>query len=96
MTGVQSFDLRDLHVFEERAAPDQFAAQERTVGGVRIDGFSAPRAAAETDQDHVRTPKGRFSPGLLEECIGAGHRPAGRQQAAPGENTFQEREVPAY
>ena len=63
VAGIQPLDLRNLHVFEERAALRQLAAEERAVGGLRIDSFPAPRAAAEANQDNVWSAKGGFRRG---------------------------------
>src|SRR5256884_5922845 len=50
VAGIQPLDLRNLHVFEERAALHQLAAEERAVGGLRIDSFPAPRSAARSEE----------------------------------------------
>ena len=72
VAGVQLFDLSNLHVFEQRPAPDEFAAEERAVGELRVDGLLAPRAPAKPNKDDVRPAKGGLRRGAV-----ARQRPSG-------------------
>ncbi len=47
--------LGDPHVAEQSTARDQLMHQEGAIGAVRIDRFAPPHAAAEADDDDVRT-----------------------------------------
>src|SRR2546429_6057055 len=83
VAGIQPLDLRNLHIFEERAALRQLAAEERAVGGLRIDSFPAPRAAAEANQDNVWSAKGGFRRGgIAHQGLSGGQPPARRAPAA--------------
>ena len=91
VAGIQPLDLRNLHVFEERAALRQLAAEERAVGGLRVDGFPAPRSAAEANQDNVWSAKVGFRRGgVAHQGLSGGQRAARGQHAGAGQDAFEE------
>ena len=60
----------DLHPGEECAAFGEVMAQKGGVSGVSINGFAAPRPAAEANNNHVRSPIGRLggNRGVRQQC----------------------------